>query len=108
MPEWVDSFGAHAYPVSQPKHSLPAGATRAVVRLRHDGMVAVAINAPLPRRFLETVDADQAFDEDLHEFDEESEFLHGYDQSLVLLAQVAFHELRRLPIHQFALGGIGA
>ena len=42
------------------------------------------------------------------QLDEESEFLHGNNQRVVFLAEMAFHELRCFPFHEFALGAIGA
>ena len=71
-------------------------------------MVALAIDGALSGYFFEAINTDQAFDENFHQFDEETEFLHGNNQRVVFLAETAFHELRGLPFHQFALGGFGA
>ena len=74
----------------------------------NDGVVALAVEDLLAGELLDAVDGHQALDKDFHQLDEESEFLHGNNQRVVLLAQMLLHELRRLPGHQFALGGFGA
>src|SRR5579872_3803749 len=71
-------------------------------------MIALAVDAAQSGRFLQPVNADKAFDENLGQFHEEAKFLYGDDERAILFAQMAFHELRRLPVHQFALSGVGA
>ena len=73
-----------------------------------DGVVLLSIYAAGARGFFEGVDGQKAFNEDLEEFDKTTEFLHGDDQPVVLLAEMLFHELRGLPVHQFAFGAISA
>src|ERR1700735_5238139 len=77
------------------------------MRLADDGVIAVAKYAALAGSLFEAVDADEAFDEDVDELDEESEFLHGNNQRVVFVAEMLLHELRRLPFHELALGAIG-
>jgi hypothetical protein len=101
MSEWIDAFGADADAVAEAKHFWSA-ASSGTVRFSDDCVIALAIRAALPRDFLEAIDADQALDEDFDELDEKSELLHGNDQSVVFFTEMAFHELRRLPLHQLA------
>jgi len=74
----------------------------------NDRVIALAVKNLFAGQLLDSRDGHDALDEDLHQLDEESEFLHRNDQRVVLLAQMLLHELRRLPGHQFALGGFGA
>lgn len=73
-----------------------------------DGVVALAVDATGASGFLERADRQQSFHKDLEKLDEAPKLLHGDDQAFVLLAEVVFHELRGLPIHEFALGAVGA
>src|SRR5580693_1603220 len=73
-----------------------------------NGVVAFAINAAGIRRFFQRVDRQQAFHKNFKEFDETAEFLHGDDQRVIFFAEMLFHVLRGLPIHQFALCAVGA
>src|SRR5277367_3869168 len=101
--ERVDALRADADQVAEVESRLRAFAARASVRFADDGMVAVAISATLGRKFFEAIDADEAFHENLHQLDEESEFLYRNNQRIILFAEVAFHKLRGLPLHQLAL-----
>ncbi len=74
--------------------------------LADDGVIAVAIEALLAGKFLQPVDTDEAFHENVDEFDEETELLHGDDQRVIFLAEMAFHELGGLPLDEFAFGGV--
>src|SRR5271156_961411 len=102
--ERVDALRADTDKVAEMENRLRAFAARASVRFADDGMVEVAINASLGRKFFEAIHADEAFHENLHQLDEESEFLHRNNQRIILFAEMAFHELRGLPFHQLALG----
>src|SRR5712692_9481907 len=75
---------------------------------RDDGVIALAIDATRVCRFFQGVDGQQPFHEHLEKLDKAPVFLNGDDQRIVFLAQVLFHELRRLPIHQLALGAISS
>ena len=72
------------------------------------GVIAFAVKAAGARGFFEGIDGDQAFDKDVEEFDEASEFLHGDDEGVVFVAEMLLHELRGFPGDEFALGGGGA
>jgi len=74
----------------------------------YDRVILLAVENVLAGEFRDAVDGDHAFDEDFRQLDEETEFLHGDDQRVVLLAEMLLHELRGFPGHQFALGGFGA
>ena len=108
MAERIDALSANPYQIAQMKRALSGAAARSAMRLGDNRMIALAEGASLSGEFFQAIDADQPFDKDFHQFDEKSELLNGYDQRVVLLAQMAFHELRRLPFHQLALGGFGA
>src|ERR1700722_13552407 len=108
MPEGIDSFGAHFYAIPQTENTLLSFAAGTAMRFSDDGVIAVAVDAALAGRFLQAVNTDKPFDKNLDQLNEESEFLDGDYQRVVLFAQMAFHELRGLPFHQFALGAIGA
>src|SRR5260370_37715783 len=71
-------------------------------------MIAFAKDAAGASKFLERANGKKAFDEDFEEFDEAPEFLDGNDQAVVFLAEMLFHELSGLPVHEFALGAISA
>src|SRR5260370_27171621 len=73
-----------------------------------DGVIALAQHAACAGEFFESVDGKKAFDEDFEEFDKAAELLDGNDQAVVFLAEVLLHELSSFPVHQFALGAIGA
>src|SRR5208282_2613724 len=62
--ERIDPLGADAHAIAEPEN-LPLGAAPSAIRLGYNGVVAFAIDAPLAGRFLEPVDADQPFDENL-------------------------------------------
>jgi len=51
---------------------------------------------------------DEAFDEEICEFDEEAELGHADDQAVEVFADSVLHEFGFLPFHQFALGLVGA
>src|SRR5580658_10222803 len=67
---------------------------------RDYGVIALAKNNPRARGIFESVYWQQAFDEHFEQLDEAAEFLHRDNQRLVFLAEMRFHELRRLPVHQ--------
>ena len=71
-------------------------------------VILLAVNASRVGSFFKRVDRQQAFHEDLEKLDKTAEFLHGNDQPVVFLAEVLLHELSGFPVHQFALGAIGA
>ena len=56
----------------------------------------------------ERVERDQAFDEEVGEFDEEAELGDADDEAVEVFADAVLHELHFLPFHQFALGVVGA
>jgi len=113
----VDAFGHNADAVAQAP-SLHARGVRVVCRAGgvlavrlirgDDRVIPFTIDAALARLLFEAIDRYKSFDENFHQLDEEAEFLHGNNQRVVFLAQAAFHELSRFPVHQFALGGDGA
>src|ERR1700730_8851665 len=108
MAERIDAFGAHADAITQAEDTLRvAAAPRAAMWFADDGVVALAMGAALAGDFLEAINADQAFDENFHQFDEETEFLHRNNQRVVFLAETTFHELRSFPFHQFAFSRFG-
>src|SRR6202795_4540829 len=108
MAHGVYALGAHVDTIAQAEDPGRSAGPAATVRLRDDGMVALAVGAPLPGDFLEAVDAHETFDENLEKLDKEPEFLHRNNQRVKFLAETAFHELRGLPVHQLALGSVGA
>src|SRR2546430_1556577 len=73
-----------------------------------DDVIAFAQHAARTGEFFQSADGKKAFDEDFEEFDEAAVLLHGNDQAVVLLAEMFFHELSGFPVHEFALGAIGA
>jgi len=73
-----------------------------------DGVIAFAEHASRSGKFFQGADGQKAFDEDFEEFDEAAVFLNGNDQAVVFLAEMRFHELSGFPVHEFALGAIGA
>src|ERR1700737_1764673 len=87
---------------------MGSAAVTAAAAPANDRVVALAVKNLLAGQFLDARDGHDALYKDFRQLDEESEFLHGSDQRVVLLAQMLLHELRRLPGHQFALGGFGA
>src|SRR5271169_2343572 len=108
MPERIDSLRPHPHAIPQPKDpSRSSAPARTAIRLANNRMVAVVIRASLPGKFLQPVNAHQSFHENFHQLHKKSELLHGNNQRRIFLAQMAFHKLRRLPFHQFALGRIG-
>src|SRR6202030_2853570 len=101
-PYRIDSLSPHAHTIAQAKNSLRFAASRsAAVRLGDNHVVALAKRAPHPRDFLQPVYTHEPLDEKFDQFHEESELLHGNNQRLVFLTEMALHELRRLPFHQF-------
>src|SRR5579871_4214987 len=108
MAKRIDALSAHAYFVAKAENELFAFAARCAVWFADDGMIALAEKAALAGGFFQPVDAHQAFHKYFYQLDEESEFLHGNNQRVIFLAEMAFHELRGLPIHQLAFGAIGA
>ena len=71
-------------------------------------MVALAVDTTGAGRFFERGDWQQSFHKNFEELDEAAELLNRDDQSFVFLAEVLFHELRGLPIHEFAFGAVGS
>jgi len=51
---------------------------------------------------------DEAFDEEVGEFDEESEFGDAGDEAVEVFSDAVLHELDLLPLHELALGVVGA
>ena len=54
------------------------------------------------------VERDEALDEEVGEFDEDSVLGDADDESVEVFADAVGHELHLLPLDQFALGGVGA
>src|ERR1700722_12149713 len=106
MPKRIDSFSAYFYAIPQTENTLLSFAASPAMRLRDDGGIAVAGDAALAGRFLQAVNANKPFDKNLDQLYENPEFLDGDDKRVVLLAEMAFHELGGLPFHQFALGTV--
>ena len=73
-----------------------------------DGVVALAKDAARSGEFLQRADGKKTFHEDVEKFDKAPVFLDGNNQAVVFLAEMLFHELSGFPVHQFALGAIGA
>jgi hypothetical protein len=71
-------------------------------------VVGLAINTAGLRGFFERGDGEQSFDEDVEKFDEAAVFLNGSDEAVVLVAEMLLHELRGLPVDEFAFRGGGA
>src|SRR2546423_8605242 len=67
------------------------------------GVLAVSVAVVRHRR-----ERHEAFDEHIEQLDEEAELGHADDQSLELFADAIAHELDLLPLHQLALGVVGA
>src|SRR5437879_6226039 len=74
----------------------------------HDGVTAFAKDAAGTGECLQRGDGKKAFDEDFEQFDEAAVFLDGNNQAVVFLAEMFLHELGGFPVHQFALGAVGA
>src|SRR5580704_14465669 len=101
VPERINALGPHPHTIPEPKGTpCSSASTRTAKWLADNRMVAVVIRASLPGKFLQPVDAHQAFHENLHQLHEKSKLLHRNNQRRIFLAQMAFHELRRLPFHQ--------
>src|SRR5260370_34762518 len=73
-----------------------------------DGVIALAKDAARAGEFFQSDDGKKAFHEDLEKLDEAAVFLDGNNQAVIFLAEVLFHELSGLPVHEFALGAVGA
>src|SRR5260370_10647835 len=73
-----------------------------------DGVIALAKDATGASEFLECADGKKSFYKNFEEFDKAAELLDGNDQAVVFLAEMLLHELSGFPVHQFALGAIGA
>src|SRR5260370_19335198 len=116
----VDAFGADADLVAEVPFDLArlcattsgnatGSATTAAATLQgDDGVISLSKHAPHTGEFLERADGKKAFDEDFEEFDKAAVFLHGDNQAVVFLPEMLLHELSGFPIHQFALGAVGA
>ncbi len=110
----VDAFGADTDAITKfPDKRLwlfATAAAAAIVVAGHGdyGVIALAIKTASAGNFVKGIDGDEAFDEDIEEFDEAAVFLHGDDEGIVFVAQVLLHELRGLPGNELALGGGGA
>src|SRR6202041_216129 len=108
MPERIYALRAHANNISKTKNFLRSRPARSPIRFSDDSVIPFAIHAALAGKFLQTVDTDESFDENFDQFNEKSELLHRNNQRFVFFAEMALHELSRLPFHQFALRGISA
>ena len=108
MPERIDALGADAYAIAQSKCPLRSSAARAAMWFSDDRMIAVTVHAFLAGEFLQPVNAHQPFHKNFDQLHKKAELLHGNNQRVIFFAQVAFHELRRLPFHQLAFGHIRA
>ena len=64
-------------------------------------MVGVAI-------VIKRVERDQTLDEEIGEFHEEAELGYADDEAIEVFSDAALHEFHFLPLHQTALGFIGA
>ncbi len=71
-------------------------------------MIAFAKNDTHARCIFQSIDRQQPLDENFEQLDKTPKFLHRNDQRFVFLSEMRFHELCCLPIHQFALGPVGA
>src|ERR1700690_4214366 len=78
------------------------------MRLAYDGVVAVAVHALLAGKLLQAVDAHKPLHENIHQFHEKTEFLHGNNQRVILLAEMTFHKLSGFPFDELSLGCIGS
>src|SRR5579875_246834 len=78
------------------------------IRVGDNGMVAFAVTETGAEGLFQAIHGHQAFNKNLDEFHKKAEFLHGNDERVVFLAQMRFHVLDGFPIHQFALGAVGA
>src|SRR6266481_1570613 len=75
---------------------------------RNNGVILLAIHAARARRFLQRVDRQQPLHKHLEQLHKAAVLLHGNNQAVVFFAEMLLHELRRLPVHQLALGAIRA
>ena len=85
--------------------------TRSPARKRRPSAVAddfVGVFAPGVAVVAQRVDGDQAFDEEVGEFDEEAVFGGVQHQRGKLFADAVLHEADLLPLDQFAFGLGGA
>src|SRR6266849_1056606 len=100
------AHGIYALAADAPR----AGCSAAAVSAGHgnDGVIPLAVDAARVGGFFERADRQQALDEDFEKLHETSVFLHGNNQPVVFLAEVLLHELSGFPVHQFALGAVGA
>ncbi len=71
-------------------------------------MLAFAMHDARSGGFFQRAERQESFHKNFQQLDEAAIFLHGYDERFVLVAEMIFHELRGLPIFQFAFGGGGA
>jgi hypothetical protein len=62
MPEWINSLRPHAHQIAQAEDLFGSGAPRSTVRLSDNGVVPLAVDAALPGKIFQTIDADQTFD----------------------------------------------
>ena len=80
--------------------------------LADDGAVGVAEDVAFliseRPRLRQGVDGDEAFDEEVVELDEEAVFGAGEDGGVEVLADAGLHELDFFPLHELALGFVGA
>lgn len=113
----VDAFGADADAVAKmPGEFGEFAAATAAARTAlswaaeqsDHRVIAFAIDDSSAGGFLERSDRQEAFHEDVQKFDEAAEFLNRDDERIVLFAEMLLHELRALPIHEFAFGESGA
>ena len=114
----IDPFSAHADLIAEVPFELAGlcaaatpgagGSAATSTRQGYDGVIALAKHASRAGKFLECADWKKTLHEDFEKLDKTAVFLYGNDQLVVFLAEVLLHELSGFPIHQFALGAIGA
>ncbi len=114
----IDPFGAHADFIAVVPFELAwlcAAATTGAARSAatptgqgHDSVIALAKHASRAGEFFQRPDGKKALHEDFEKLDKTAVFLHGNDQPVVFLAEMLLHELSGFPVHQFALGAVGA
>ena len=92
----IDSFEQHAHPLSHVV-GFPAALADDLLGIF---VIRVAVVGERGKR-------DQAFDEEVHQFDKHAELGDADDQTLKFLAYAVLHEFDLLPLHQLAFGVIG-
>src|SRR4029077_286504 len=114
MAHGIDALSANFDAVAQTPYTLlgfrgsaPSARTFRAAN-RNDCVIVFAIHAAGSHGILEGIDRQQSFDKYLEQFHEAAILLYRDDQALVFIAEMLFHELRGLPIAQFAYRGSGA